>query len=266
VFGRKKGEREKGRKKVQSEVDRGFVGKNGVVYEDERLRKDVLMEAWIGRHWKQVFFFTVFIILMCVIWVSLTMRNASIAIRNQSEVIKNLSTKVLVVTPDGRVANVALSNVQEQTVAYVLRGIFMQNVVISGFDMEDVVDECRDMGKLRKVRKLLSMADKEGRKGMLAFFKSVYSYWKAGKLPEVIYLVPLTEGSGREVIKYQDGRFYYRLIFPVRVFFVQNQVWRKGTGVIDVEAKGRVNPLKGSVDNPWGIQIHWFKVRKYLEK
>lgn len=229
--------------------------KRKIYYLDESLPLDVRMEGWIGRHWKQVLFFSLGLVFLTVVWANYNISGLKSALENQSKAMEALAKRVIVSAPDGRVAILETVDIPDSYVLLVLRDIINKYLIYSSFEISNArIRDVKEFGETEKVKIFAThyCGNEKSLKQYQAFLASVWKAYKDGSLPEVIYTGKL---GGEEKIKIERGRFYYAVRLPIYVYIVKEGKWQKGETNIDFVLEGVINLTKNSPYNPWGIKF-----------
>lgn len=221
-------------------------------------RVDMVMEAWIGRHWKQVMIVCLVLVLLTVIWSMVNVSGLKSTMYRQSIAIENLSKRVIIASPDGRVAIIQTVEIPDSYIILILRDIISRFLVFSSFEIQTVSQN--DANKLTEYDKVKDFAvyfceTQKCKNDYKAFLNSLWASYKNGLLPEVVY----TGSKVQETYKVQDKNFYYTLALPVTAYIVKEGKWIKSEEIVNFVLEGKID-LQQSVDkNPWGVKISSFK-------
>lgn len=229
--------------------------KKRVEYIDER--KDVAMEGWIGRHWKQVLFFSLGLVFITVTWAMYNVQGLKKAVSLQAKAIENLSKRVIIAAPDGRVVILQTSDVADSYIVMILRDIINKYLIMSSFEINNIAG--KDPKKFAERIKDFPALYCEGSqclKKYEAYANTVWSAYRDGILPEVIYITGIT--GDREVFKAEKGKFYYHVVVPIVAYSVREGKWVRGEGQVEFSFQGEVKLMQGVDKNPWGIKFSDF--------
>lgn len=236
------------------------LGKKKIEYNDAvpAGRKDMIMEAWIGRHWKQVMIVCFITVFVTVMWSMINVNGLKNAVYRQSIAIENLSRRVIAATPDGRVVVLQTVEIPDAYIILVLRDIISKYLVFSSFEIQSNAGaDSKKFAEYDKVKDFPTVfcITNKCKNEYTAFINSVWNAYKDGSLPEVIY----TGTKVQETYKVQDKDFYYTLNLPVIMYTVLEGKWVKGEGTVDFVVQGKVDLQQSSEKNPWGIKITTFR-------
>lgn len=217
-------------------------------------RKDMIMEAWIGRHWKQVMIVCFVTVFVTVVWAMLNVNGLKNAVHKQANAIENLSKRVITATPDGRVVVLQTVEVPDSYIILVLRDIVSRYLVFSSFEIQsNVGNDGKKFAEYDKVKDFINnfCGTEQCKKDYNAFINSTWNAYKEGILPEVVYIGTKVQ----ETYKVQDKDFYYTLNLPIIMYTVIEGKWVRGEGFVDFVIQGKIDLQKSVEKNPWGIKI-----------
>lgn len=233
---------------------------------DSELPLDKKAEIWVGRHYKHILIFSLgFSFLTLILSFFLVSRIESTLIK-QSEIIRNISSKVVFVSPDGRVAVMEKNDVTNPAIKNYLRD-FLRNIIVSGFDFKNAgITNEKDVLKLEKINNIMSYFTESARNNLTTYLVYTYRMFQADKLPEIIYISGFSDDRENEEFIMQNNQFIYNVNIRVATFFVLAGKWWKNEDKVVVFMKGKFDISKAEFKNPFGLIIEQFEVRAYPEK
>lgn len=230
-------------------------GAKKIYYLDDNLPLDVRMEGWIGRHWKQVLFFSLGIVFITTIWANYNISGLKSALENQSKAMEALAKRVIVSAPDGRVTILETVDIPDSYILFVLRDVLNRYLIYSSFELtHQRIKSAKELGEMEKVKIFATYycGNDRSLKQFQAFLSTIWKAYKDGVLPEVIYS---TGRLGEERFKIERNKFYYTVKLPVYVYVVKDGKWQRGETYIDFVLEGIIDLTKNSPYNPWGIKF-----------
>lgn len=233
---------------------------------DKNIPQDLKVRAWVGRHFKQVLLASFFLSGLSLVLLMIVVVKLGNTLNEQAKAIQNLSSRVVVVRADGKVASLETEQLSQDYLVRNLRDILFNYLILSAFDLRDTGGQMEAVVKLRKVERMSQHFSKElgGVEGYRAYLEYLISLFKANNLPEVIWVGDMSAFTDR--IRYQDGKFTYAARVPLNTFYARFQQWNAGTGSMEVYAEGLVDISKSTPENPLGIYFTRFEVRTYVGK
>ncbi len=230
----------------------------------ENVPPDKLAENFVARHYKHILIVSLTISFFTFVFASCNINKQSKIIQSQAQIISNLSNKVIFVRPDGKVAVLDKEPLSDNALRYILRDLSLNYVPLTAFDLKNVV-KIEDFMNVEKFRKILNFLSDSGKSGYKSYRDLIISYFNAGQLPEIIISYDYSKMS--ENIVYNNGNFKYRLSIPVYYMYVSPSMkWETGTGDFEIELDGSLDLSQGTPENPFGIKIDVFTVKKYISK
>lgn len=231
---------------------------------DKNLPNHVKNQLWVARHYKQILIASIAMTFFSILFTFITINRQASVISEQSQVIKNMANKVIFVRADGRVVQLEKQDLSSNAILYGLRDLVYGSLTLSGFDLNQIqnIKEVGDLIKIYKVKKMVDFLSDEGKQGYISYLSLILSTYKAGKLPEIIYVLSPIQDN----LNYQNGKFVYTATIPLYLKYVENQAWLEGQANINITFKGIVDMSKSSPENPLGIIINQFEVKNYVKK
>lgn len=233
---------------------------------DDKLPYDLKVRAWMGRHFKHVFIASALLSVLSLLILLITVVRYTATVQAQANAIKNLTSRVIVVRADGKVAALETQELTQSYLSYVLRDLVLNYLPLSGFDFDAVGGEFQEVSKIPKVARMLAHFDRElgGVGGYRAYLEFLHSLYKANNLPEVVWVGSLSELS--EDMRYQDRKFEYVARVPLNTFYAKYQRWNRGSGTLEVYLQGVVDLSKSTQENPMGVFFTKVEVKTYVGK
>lgn len=230
---------------------------------DRELDTYLKAQAWVAKHYRQIIIFSLVVAFLSVFVVFVMSVRFNQTVQKQAEAIKNLSSKVVLVRADGKVAILEKEEVSQTFLQYSLRDLVTNYIILSAFDL-DGIKEFKELAQQRKVSRVISYLDEGGKPGYRAYLEQVWRSYMADNLPEIIWVGDTS--FVRDQLSYQDNAFKYYIELPLNTMFIKYQRWNRGQGKMVLYLEGLVDISKSSPENPLGIYITKFEVRQYVVK
>lgn len=230
----------------------------GLRYVDD-VNKEKMVEGWFSRHWKQILFFCLGFCLLTVMWSMWNIRGLKNAIEHQAKAIDSLAKRVIIATPDGRVAILQTVDPPISYVNLVVRNFVLNHLIFGGLEIQNVARN--DINAFKNWEKVylgvMHCETEECKRLYEGFLSAVWNSYIDGVLPEIVY-VKMTQLE--ETFKVQDKEFVYSGRIPVKIFFVRQGAWRQAEAHVDVELAGKIDFSRATPENPWGLRFRTLKV------
>ncbi len=235
---------------------------------DEHLEFQTKAETWIAKHFKHVFIASVSFVAFALLYVMYATAKYTSIMGKEMNAINNVTSKVLVVTPDGRVTLIQKSPISNSFTQLYLRNIVLNYLLLDGYNfMNHNVTKIKDAGSIGRVKQMLHFfeAKTQGFQDYYAYLSTLVTYYDNDELPEIIQPV-MSNQKFEEHFVQQDDYFSYDAKIPViTVYNYANQMYQ-GKGTIHVVLKGKIDLLKSRPTNPFGIVITSLRVSNYVVK
>lgn len=233
---------------------------------DDDLPLTLKAEVWVGRNYVKVLILSFAVALLGIIFGFWGMSRNSSAVENLARTIAYMSDRVVVVTPDGRVAQIEKSELNQELLRIYLRNFVLSNLIFDKFSFVSGNTYAPSFEKIlrysEQVKRVLDMGafakgNPQGFRNYKATINYLWSLGRADELPEVIRPVAVVS----EEFKYADRQFIYKADVDVAVsFFTTKKEWKAMRGTYTVEIAGYFSPLKGTPANPFGMKITNLKI------
>ena len=235
---------------------------------DEHLEFQTKAEAWIAKHFKHIFIASVSLVVFSLLYIMYTTSKYTSIMDKEMSAINNVTSKVLVVTPDGRVVLLQKSPISNSFTELYLRNVVLNYLLLDGYNfINHNVTQVKDAGSIGRVKQMLHFfeANSQGFRDYYAYLSTLTTYYVNNELPEIIQPI-LNNGGFEEHFVQQDNYFTYDADIPVITVFNYANHMFQGQGVIHVILKGKINLLKSRPTNPFGIVITSLRVSNYVVK
>lgn len=229
---------------------------------DRELDSYLKAQSWVAKHYRQIIIASLVVAFLSVFSVFVMSIRFNATISKQAEAIKNLSSKVVLVRADGKVAILDKEEISQTFLQSSLRDL-INYLLLSGFDLDGIYD-FKDLIKNRKVGKVVSHLAEGGQPGYKAYLEQVWRAYKADNLPEVVWVGDAS--AIRDQLSYQGASFKYYIEIPLNILYVKYQRWNRGQGKAVIYMEGNVDVSRSSPENPLGIYIEKLEVRQYVVK
>jgi len=230
----------------------------------KKLPKSLRINLWIGLHYKKFLIATFLmpVILLGAVFYLFQLKEDEIA--SVSKSLETLSRKAILLYPNGQIAELYLSELKPRAVQSFLDDV-VANYLVWGklclfkngnfpTDFQQIPNYCYKV-KLFLKRGLLS---KEGLKFYSQALKGVYALAKLDKLPEI---VRPEEIDSQISVEKRDGKLYFSYSANVKTYVEYVKVGSpktlKGEGTYKVKLEGKIDPEKGNLENPFGVEIDY---------
>lgn len=235
---------------------------------DDRLPPSLKAEVWVGRNFVKVLIGSFLIAVMGLLFGLYASKKNNDAIMVLSQALAEMSNKVVVLTPDGRVAQIEKSTLNQEQLKIYLYSFVLTNLVFDKFSFmrdkiyapnPDKIPSYSDqVGRALK----MSLFDKKRPQGFRNFRATVEYLWSLGKadqLPEIVKPIGVEEEEFRYNPQTREFTYRVRLVVAVTYFTVKKE-WKTAKGSYTVELAGYFNPLMGIPTNPFGMKLTYLKI------
>ena len=235
---------------------------------DQNLSFDIKAKVWIGEHFKQILIASFTVVILSLVYVFYATSKYASIMEYQSRAVENMANKVLVLSPDGRVLQLAKKELSEYYALGILRNMVLSELLLDGNDFRLYnVMEVKEVDKNPKIKQMLNYFDdtkSDAYRSYFAYLETVFALYKQDNLPE--WIRPVLNGNQKEEIRADGKRFIYRVMIPVEVFYVMNGQWRQGQGFVNVYVKGEFISERSTENNPLGLTLIELRVENYVSK
>ncbi len=235
---------------------------------DDRLPATLKAEVWVGRNFVKVIIASLVIALLGLLYGFYGSSKNSEAIQTLARAVAQMSNKVVVLTPDGRVAQIEKADLNQEQLKLYLENFVLTNLVFDKFSFISNKIYAPSAKKIpsysSQVKRVLKMKlfDKKHPQGFKNYRATVEYLWSLGKadqLPELVKPIDTIDEDFR--YNPQTREFTYKIKFRVAVtFFTPRKEWKTARGIYSVEIAGYFNPLMGIPTNPFGMKLTYVKI------
>jgi hypothetical protein len=230
----------------------------------KNLPKSLRVNLWIGLHYKK-FLITMFLmplILLGAVFYLYYLKENEIAYVSKS--LENLSNKAILLYPNGQIAELYLSELKPQAVQSFLDDVVV-NYLIWGklclfkngnfpTDFTQIPNYCYKVDAFIKS----GLLTKEGLRYYAQALKGIYALAKLDKLPEIIKPEQI---NSKISVRKEDGKLYFDYTADVTTYIEYVKIGQQqtfyGKGDYKVEMQGVIDPERGNLKNPFGVEISY---------
>ncbi|HEM55864.1 MAG TPA: hypothetical protein ENO30_03780 [Thermodesulfobium narugense] len=234
---------------------------------DNHLDFNIKAEAWMAKHFKHIFIASVSIVALSILTIIYVTGRYTSIMNKEMEAINNITSKVIVASPDGRVVLINKKPLSMNFAQAYLRNIVLNYLLLDGFNFIDSgVTQVQDAAKIPRVKEMLNFFQpkSDGFNDYYAYLSTLTTYYINNRLPEVIQ-PSISKGFG-ETFTMQDSYFAYSAVIPVITVFNYANKTYQGHGTIHVYLKGKIDMLRSTPENPFGLVITHLEVSNYVVK
>ena len=235
---------------------------------DEKAPFSLKAEVWVGRNYIKILAGSIAIAVLGLLYGFWASGRNSDAVETLAKALAQMSNKVIVLTPDGRVAQVEKADLNRRHLELYLENFVLTNLVFDKFSFFKGRIYAPSFEKVpaysSKVKRILEMGvfdrkNPQGYKNFKAVVEYLWSLGKADQLPEIIKPLEIEDKEFR--YDPSSRSFVYRISLSVSVtYFTRRKKWEVAKGKYGIELAGYFNPLLGTPANPFGMKLTHLKI------
>jgi hypothetical protein len=229
-------------------------------------------QFWLGENYKLILLGSLLFALISANTVLISLLTKENQIKLCQQTLYKMANKVLVLTPDKRIANVVLSDIKPKAIKYYfddkVTNFVISKLCILGENNSFPTDYTQIPEYCYNAKKVLNsgLLSEQGKETYMLALKGIYTLAKLDKLPEIIK--PQDVESQAYITK-KGNVLYYKYVASIKslVKYIplgSNRLYQ-AIGYYKIVLIGRINPEKGDIHNPFGVVIDYIKLEPPLK-